>query len=304
MLALPAGMQLLERGWLSSNNVLFVEGDQASLVDSGYVSHADQTIELLRHCLDGCRLVRLVNTHSHSDHIGGNAALAREFGCRIVIPEQMADMVSRWDQSALLLGKTGQRAERFGFDALLRAGEDFEMGGMTWRAHAAPGHDMSALVFHCQQHRLLISGDALWRNGFGLIFADLFGDPTALSVTRATLEAIGRLEVDVVIPGHGPAFVEFDDALERAFARLASFEQDGDRHARHAARVIFSFGLMETRRIARQDVAAHLSAMPLYQELNARFFKLPWDSFADWLIDDLIRGGTLRLEGGDVMSAQ
>lgn len=37
MPALPASMLVLERGWLSANNVIFLEGDGATLVDSGYV---------------------------------------------------------------------------------------------------------------------------------------------------------------------------------------------------------------------------------------------------------------------------
>ena len=80
-LRLPDTIRVIERGWLSANNILFLEGDAATLVDSGYVSHAAQTVELVRHALDGRPLRRLINTHSHSDHIGGNAALQAEFGC-------------------------------------------------------------------------------------------------------------------------------------------------------------------------------------------------------------------------------
>ena len=44
---LPGNLLVLERGWLSSNNVLFLEGEQAALIDSGYVTHAQQTVSLL-----------------------------------------------------------------------------------------------------------------------------------------------------------------------------------------------------------------------------------------------------------------
>ncbi len=37
---LPGTMQVLERGWLSSNSIVFDEGDAISIVDTGYVSHA------------------------------------------------------------------------------------------------------------------------------------------------------------------------------------------------------------------------------------------------------------------------
>ena len=85
---------IFERGWLSSNNILLhgAEGEDATLIDSGYVSHAEQTLALVRHALrPGRSLARIVNTHQHSDQCGGNAALQRAFGARIVIPPGDAD---------------------------------------------------------------------------------------------------------------------------------------------------------------------------------------------------------------------
>ncbi len=42
-------------------------------------------------------------------------------------------------------------------------------GDLEWQALAAPGHDMGALVFYNAEHRILISGDALWEHGFGFV---------------------------------------------------------------------------------------------------------------------------------------
>ena len=63
---LPDSLLVLERGWLSANNILFFDGDQATLVDSGYVTHAAQTVDLVSHALRGRHLKTLINTHSHS----------------------------------------------------------------------------------------------------------------------------------------------------------------------------------------------------------------------------------------------
>ena len=110
---LPASLQIFERGWLSANNVLLFDGDEATLIDSGYLSHADQTVGLLRAALEGRQLRRLINTHSHSDHIGGNARVQRAFGCSITVPEGMARAVAEWDEEALLLSVGAQAGERF-----------------------------------------------------------------------------------------------------------------------------------------------------------------------------------------------
>ncbi len=62
-LQLPAGMHVFERGWLSANNILFIGREETALVDSGYVTHAPQTLALVRHVLGTRTLDRLLNTH-------------------------------------------------------------------------------------------------------------------------------------------------------------------------------------------------------------------------------------------------
>lgn len=300
--ALPASVQVFERGWLSANNVLLFDGSEATLIDSGYFSHATQTVALVRAGLGGRRLARLVNTHSHSDHIGGNAALQRAFGCSITVPAGMAAAVAAWDEDALLLTTAAQVGERFAHDAVLAAGERFVAGELEWQAHAVPGHDMDALAYYSPDRRILISGDALWRDGFGILFADVLGTGDGVGEARRTLEALGRLAVDVVIPGHGAPFVEFDDALERAFARLAAFEADGARIARNAIRACMSFALLDVRRMALDTLPDYLATTPLYREANARFLGLTPDALADWLVAELERAGVAQREDGALVA--
>ncbi len=297
---------MLERGWLSSNNVLLVDGDngEATLIDSGYVSHAAQTLALLHEALAGRQLARLVNTHAHSDHIGGNAAVQRAFGCEIVVPEGAAQAIADWDETALLLSVMAQACERFRHDRTFAAGDTFVAGELVWQAHAAPGHAMDALMYYAPDKRVLVSGDALWRDGFGILFADVLGTGDGVGAARRTLEAIGRLAVDTVIPGHGAPFAEFDDALERAFARLAAFEANGERMARNAIRGGITFDLLHRRRIALDTLPGHLAATPLYRDANARFLGMTADTLAAWLVAELERAGVARRQGADLIAAR
>ena len=299
---LPPGMQVLERGWLSANNILFDDGGQTTLVDSGYVSHAEQTVDLVHRALGGRPLDRLINTHSHSDHIGGNAALKEAFDCRIVVPAGLHAAIADWDKDALLLSPLGQRSARFQHDELIADGDEIEMGGLNWRALAVPGHDMEALAYYNPENRLLISGDALWENGFGVLFPELLGEADGLIYTRQTLEMLARLPIDRVIPGHGSPFADVDAAFERAFRRLDAFTADIDKLAWHAIKVIVSFAMLERRHVAKAEFPAFVLGLPFAVDVNARFLDLPADQLAAKVERELLLVNALRLVDGRLVA--
>ncbi len=300
---LPPQIRVLERGWLSSNNILIDDGAACTLIDSGYHAHAAQTLQLLEHARGGKPLARLINTHCHSDHMGGNAAVQRAYACRTSVPAGEAPAILAWDEQAMMLSYTGQSAERFGFDDTIAAGDRLQLGGLEWEALAAPGHDRHALMFYCGSERILISGDALWENGFGLIFQELFGQAGGFADTRATLEAISRLQIDTVIPGHGSPFGTVERSLTTAFQRLDAYEREPVKLARHALKVMLSFSLMIHGRIALAELPQFFANRPIYGDVNRRFLKVSETELSDYLVRDLQRAGALKLEDGWLVAA-
>lgn len=293
---LPTSIRVLERGWLSSNNVvLHDDAGTGTVVDTGYVTHGAQTVALVRHALEGRRLTRLVNTHCHSDHIGGNAALARAFGCTIAIPVGEARNVAEWDTEALHLDGFGQHCERFEFDSTIATGDRLEMGGLEWQALAAPGHDMDSLVLYAPDAKLLISADALWENGFGVLFPELYGEP-GMEATRATLDRIAALDIATVIPGHGPVFSDVGAALERAYGRLEAFARDPERVTRNAFRALLVFYLLDRQAARLDELATLLERASFFAMLNARSYRLEPGALARKLVAELAEAGVLRLE--------
>ena len=305
-MSLPPQIQVLQRGWLSSNNILIRDANGAALIDSGYVAHAGQTLQLLRHALGETRLAWLINTHCHSDHMGGNAALARAYACRISIPVGEAPAVEAWDDAALMLSHTGQSAERFSYDDTLAAGDRLRLGELEWEALAAPGHDMHALMFYAPAARILISGDALWENGFGLIFPELFpemrGAGGGFAGTRTTLETIARLDIATVIPGHGAPFDAIGRALDTAFQRLDAYERDPAKLARHALKVMLSFSLMIQKKMTEADLPRFLAERPVYADINRHFLRLTEAQLCEYLVRDLERAGALSRRDGQLLS--
>jgi glyoxylase-like metal-dependent hydrolase (beta-lactamase superfamily II) len=298
---LPVSMRVFERGWLSSNNILFTGRDETALIDSGYVTHAPQTLALVSHGLQGRRLDRLVNTHLHSDHCGGNATLQRAYRCRTTIPAAEADKVRAWDEEALTYAATGQQCDRFSFDDTIAPGDVLNLGDMEWRALGAPGHDPHSLIFYCQEERILISADALWENGFGVIFPELDGE-SGFAETRATLELIASLDVKVVIPGHGAPFTNVEKALEIAFSRIDFFIADPLRNAQNAVKVLLKFLLLDEQKIMLTEVPRLLSGIRLVTETNRRYLKKSAPDLVEWTIFQLVRAGAAKVEGNALMN--
>ena len=197
-----------------------------------------------------------------------------------------------------MLSYTGQSAERFRFDDTIGVGDTLQLGGLEWEALAAPGHDMNALMFYCAAARVLISGDALWENGFGFIFSELFGQPGGFAATRATLETIARLDVDTVIPGHGAPFGNPARSLESGFRRLEGYERDPRKLARHALKVMLSFSLMMEGKIAHSALPRFLAERPIYAEVNRRFLGWSESELLQFIVSDLERAGALKQKDG------
>jgi glyoxylase-like metal-dependent hydrolase (beta-lactamase superfamily II) len=290
---------VIERGWLNCNQVVMLAPHDNVLVDSGYCTHRERTLQLLAspEGLDGQPLERLVNTHCHSDHMGGNAAIANAYGCRITIPEGEVKHVRPWTPQSAWMEQFDQRADPFHFDDTIAAGQAFEGGGLEWEAHAAPGHDMDALMFHEPVNRLLISGDALWENGMGFVWPEEGANPF-IEAARESLATIERLDPALVIPGHGAPFADVAGAIARVRERLAAFERDPAKNARHIVKVLFVFALLDRREMSVADVAGYVGRVPCYRQMSRRFLGLDDEALAGYLLADLERAGAIVIREG------
>ena len=301
---LPPQLHVFVRDWLSSNNILLKSRDGHVLIDSGYGRHAPLTLALL----DGDRgpgdegLASLVNTHCHSDHVGGNAAIVRKYDCTVAVPAAEAPLVERWDGKALLYEYCDHRIERFVADRVIPANSSHVWGDLEWKALAAPGHDMGALVFYNDEHRILISGDALWEHGFGFVMPPEV-DPAAMPATRATIEMLGTLDIRVVIPGHGEPFTDIAGSLDRARKRFEIFAADSRRIARHALKVNLMFALLDKQRMPVAGMPAYVDRVGIYREFNALYFQLPPARLAELLVGELVKAGAARVVSGEIVPA-
>jgi len=298
---LPPSLRVIERGWLNCNQVVMLSPGDNVLVDSGYCTHRERTLELLAGPagLDGEPLERLINTHCHSDHMGGNAAVVSAYGSRITIPAGEVKNVRPWTPQSAWMQEFDQRADPFHFDDTIGAGDSFEGGGFEWEVHAAPGHDMDALMFFEPVNRILISGDALWEDAMGFVWPQEGPNPF-IDAARETLAAIERLRPAAVIPGHGAPFADAAGAIERVRERLDAFGRDPAKNARHVIKAMFVFALLDRQHMRVDEVGAYLAKVPCYGRLSERFLGRAPQALATRLLEDLHRSGAVDVRDGIV----
>jgi glyoxylase-like metal-dependent hydrolase (beta-lactamase superfamily II) len=295
---LPGTIEVLERGWLSSNSIVFDDGGEISIVDTGYVAHAPMLVRLIEHVRRGRPVTRIVNTHLHSDHVGGNAALHARWQPAITIPPGLASAVRHWDEQRLNFAATGQRCARFDYDSLIDPGTPLRLGGLDWRVLEGGGHDPEMVLLFNDDERILLSADALWEDGFGVIFPELEG-ASGFAEQQAVLETIGALSPRIVIPGHGRPFTEVGAALDNAHRRLAYLRSDPQRNARHGSKVLIKFWLLEVRRTTLDSLHDHFARTDYLRLIHRRYFA--GEDFArmvDAHVAELVRAGAAEFSGG------
>ena len=189
--------------------------------------------------------------------------------------------MDQWDPTTLTYTPTGQHCPEFKRTSSLQNGESFVIAGKTWRVHAAPGHDPHSIILLNEEDGVLISADALWENGFGVVFPEIEGQE-AFDEVASTLDIIERLRPQLVLPGHGAAFTDVDGAIVRARSRLEQFRRSPEKHASYAAKVLLKFKLLEFQKIKLTDFliwADSVTYLQLLHESHAH-----GESYNAWLI--------------------
>ncbi|MFZ4062828.1 MAG: MBL fold metallo-hydrolase [Polynucleobacter sp.] len=303
----PPGIEIFERGWLSANTIfLFNSRDSAgdvSVVDTGYCAHEQLTLDLVLHALQRHGLPtlnKIVNTHLHSDHCGGNAALSKIYPCDIYIPSAEEAAVADWDEDLLSYRNLGQICPRFEHHKILMPGQSILLGQYQWQILGAPGHDPHSVMLYQADHQILISADALWEEGFGVIFPELWGEGGFEEVAQ-TLELIEGLPVSLVIPGHGKPFTDVAKALSVARSRLDYLSSDADRNARHGAKVLLKYKLLEWRSLDMAAVHEWIAQTPALAHV-AKQLNMSLEEFSSWLPQSLVKANAAKIYQGNFIN--
>jgi hydroxyacylglutathione hydrolase len=169
-------------------------GTQAIVVDPG--DEGDRLIAALDELGLGVEAILL--THTHFDHVGAVAPLARHTGAPVYCPELekhvLADIMSYvpWPGFGPF--------ESYDADVLVAGGERLALAGLEIDVRFTPGHSPGHVSYSIPSEQAVFSGDVLFQGSIGR--TDLPGGDTA-TLMRTLAELVDALpDETVVYPGH------------------------------------------------------------------------------------------------------
>lgn len=276
------------RDYPSANSVL-LPGSRPVLVDTGFGPDAPSLLDWLAAQDVALSGLRVFNTHAHSDHVGGNAALA-QYG----VPNACSRAEATRGPDACRAQYLAQPIEAYAVAVVLEPGTVIDTGAGRWTVLATPGHTAG----HCSltDGDTLVLGDAL--HGADVGWLDVMRDgPDALDAAADTIDRLAALPARVGYSGHGPAITDLPAAIGRARRRIARWRQDPQQIAWHACKRIFSHMLMLEGGLTEARLVPTLASMPWFGAHAAMLGFSP-DTFAAALVAESLRADAVAWRDG------
>lgn len=194
----PMIHEILTVGDLACNCSIFgdEESGTAFVIDPG--DDIEEILAMLaRHHL---RVVSILITHAHIDHIGGAAKLKEATGAPVLMNALDEPL---YDQIALQASWLAMDPpERTAIDAPAREGDEFVLGGVKFVVLETPGHTRGSISLWIPSLNKVVAGDTLFRDSIGR--TDLPGGDSRALLRSIQEKLLTLPDEATVVPGHGP----------------------------------------------------------------------------------------------------
>src|SRR5688500_9317799 len=210
-------IRMLTVGQVAENTYNFRQDDSdtALIIDPG--EEADRILATLDQ-LGVSKLEAILLTHTHFDHIGAVAPVAKATGAPVYCPELETRVLA--DIMSYIPWEGFGPYESWDAEETVSGGERLELAGFEIDVIFTPGHSPGHVTYSIPDERVLFSGDVLFQGSIGR--TDLpGGDHATLMRTLAALvEAMP--DETVVYPGHmGNTTIGRERATNPFLAQLA-----------------------------------------------------------------------------------
>lgn len=176
------------------------DSNEAAIVDPGMIDREE------RDALDkfieshNLKVTQLINTHSHLDHIFGNAHVKAKYGLEIkanpadsFLAESLPDQAARFGLRMPL--------EPTSIDVELHDGDILYLGKEKIEILSVPGHSPGSIALYCPESGFIITGDTLFPGSIGR--TDLPRGDYGTLVDSIRRRILSLPDDTVVLSGHG-----------------------------------------------------------------------------------------------------
>lgn len=183
---------------------------EAVIIDCGCF-HPDEWAEIKNYIVkEQLKVVHLLNTHLHFDHIMGVPMVYNDLG---LAPEANKNDLSIYNnvekQISTFINMNVDHIEMPPLGRELRDGDTIEFGTHSFMVIQTPGHTKGGVCFYCKEENALFTGDTLFQCSIGR--TDLEGGCYE-DIIQSVKERLLVLPPETkVYPGHGPSSsIEFE----------------------------------------------------------------------------------------------
>jgi len=241
-------------------------------------------------------------THYHPDHYGASGWLQELTGAPVFMHRTESVFVDQmWKKGRVNIPVVGELFKENGMPpnlvsevldnivsvfnyiqphpslSLLSGGEKVDMGGRTFDIIHTPGHSDGHICFFCESDGLLISGDHLLPQISSNIGLWPASHPNPLELFLSSLEAIGRLPVELVLPAHGTVITDCPGRVaellehhQQRLSRIADLAGAGTTAYQICSKVFGTDLTLHEIRFALTETLAHLAYLESKSEVYSR----------------------------------
>ena len=199
---------------LGGNIGLLAGPDGKIVVDTGVPPAAQSLLKLIESNGGTAPIHRVINTHFHGDHTGGNEAFNKA-GVRIVSHDNCRARLATEQTNAFFNRKTPAAPEAARPETTFSDKLTMHLNGEEIRmVYIPPAHTDNDVMLHFTKANVIHTGDLLFNVAFPYIDysagGNIMGMIKAMDVIMATAD-----DKTKIIPGHGPLATKADVQAER-----------------------------------------------------------------------------------------
>ena len=155
--------EMIEVGPLGVNCLILgcATTHEGVVVDPG--GNVDRIAEIVKR--HGLKILYIINTHAHFDHVGGNLQAVQTFGAPLLIHAGDTELLGKSADVARMYGMPGESSPAP--DRLLTDGMELEFGNHRIKVLHTPGHTQGGCCLYLEAEKKIITGDTLFADSIG-----------------------------------------------------------------------------------------------------------------------------------------